>query len=862
MSEVKSEIILWLQNKPDWLQKAAEKILFQRDIESEDIKELTKILKRNQQQASRNTFQDLSTNLSVRKNLRIESIGEIEGIDKLDSEKPLKFGNINLSVIYGSNGSGKSGYVRILKKICGKPRANNLLSNIFNDPPENQGCEIHYRVDNEKKSLKWNVNDDSITELECVDIFDNDEAKFYLSEETTVSFIPAEISLFEKLVEVCELIQQEIQTEIDTLNSKKPKLPPKFHSTKMGELYESISDRTNTDILTDLTSWAETDQKKLEQLEERLKDSYPDNLANTKRERKHNIDKLIETIEKVYNKLNCKMISSFQSLKSTADAKRKSVIEGAKVQTGTAKLEGIGSESWRALWNAAKEYSIQKAYPGKEFPVNDPNSRCVLCHQKLNEIATKRMQEFDEFVKGKLESEAEQAESRLQNAYQELKKIIPDKQSIELLLLKSKLDQEQEEEVKGYWKLITRKSKKILDAKTDEKIKGLYPPISLFDSLKKVSESIQSEIVQHESDIDKFDPQRLQSDVLNLMAKKWISQQKEAILEEVNLVKKRTTLENQKKMANSRDISVQASKISQRVITNAYISRFNTELNELGAKQIQVELVKTRAKRGRIMHKIKIRNAEQQNENPSIILSDGERRIVSLAAFLANVKGHPEMTPFVFDDPISSLDNVFEEQVAMRLAKLAEERQVIVFTHRLSLCGVLEDVAEKIRSKTKSRLKNIEYICIESFAGSTGRPSDDIFWAKSIEAAIKKISTILDKVKKFWDSHDSKNYKIHAKSFCSDFRKLLERIIEEDLLNDIVKRHRRNVKTNNKLLPLAEIKKEDCLLIDELMTKYSKFQHSQSEEMPVQIPDEECLRKDMKNLEYWRCSFKKRMKKS
>ena len=163
MSEVKSEIILWLQNKPDWLQKAAEKILFQRDIESEDIKELTKILKRNQQQASRNTFQDLSTNLSVRKNLRIESIGEIEGIDKLDSEKPLKFGNINLSVIYGSNGSGKSGYVRILKKICGKPRAKNLLSNIFNDPPENQGCEIHYRVDNEKKSLKWNVNDDSIT---------------------------------------------------------------------------------------------------------------------------------------------------------------------------------------------------------------------------------------------------------------------------------------------------------------------------------------------------------------------------------------------------------------------------------------------------------------------------------------------------------------------------------------------------------------------------------------------------------------------------------------------------------------------------------------------------------------------------
>lgn len=52
----------------------------------------------------------------------------------------------------------------------------------------------------------------------------------------------------------------------------------------------------------------------------------------------------------------------------------------------------------------------------------------------------------------------------------------------------------------------------------------------------------------------------------------------------------------------------------------------------------------------------------------------------------------------MFDDPISSLDQDFEEAVVQRLVRLAENRQVVVFTHRVSLlvllqeCGKREDV--------------------------------------------------------------------------------------------------------------------------------------------------------------------------
>jgi hypothetical protein len=70
-------------------------------------------------------------------------------------------------------------------------------------------------------------------------------------------------------------------------------------------------------------------------------------------------------------------------------------------------------------------------------------------------------------------------------------------------------------------------------------------------------------------------------------------------------------------------------------------------------------------------------------------------RIISLAAFLADVEGHANKAAFVFDDPISSLDQDYEEAAARRLVKLSLSRQVIVFTHRLSMLALLEEEASK-----------------------------------------------------------------------------------------------------------------------------------------------------------------------
>lgn len=101
------------------------------------------------------------------------------------------------------------------------------------------------------------------------------------------------------------------------------------------------------------------------------------------------------------------------------------------------------------------------------------------------------------------------------------------------------------------------------------------------------------------------------------------------------------------------------------------------------------------------------------NRPPEQILSEGETRIVALAAFLADITGSNQVAPFIFDDPISSLDQDFEERVVARLVELAQTRQVIIFTHRLSLVALLDAAIKKVadnpRLCTKSNVVNIAW---------------------------------------------------------------------------------------------------------------------------------------------------------
>ena len=156
------------------------------------------------------------------------------------------------------------------------------------------------------------------------------------------------------------------------------------------------------------------------------------------------------------------------------------------------------------------------------------------------------------------------------------------------------------------------------------------------------------------------------------------------------------------------------------------------------------------------------------------------------------------------------------------------------------------------------RGKHLQQRCIESFSGAAGHPADDAVWNVNTKKGNNILLARLDQAKMAGKTDGANTYRIQVQEICTDFRKLLERTVEDDLLNQVVRRHRRSVTTDNRLKPLASITRKDCKFIDDLMTKYSSYEHSQSQEAPTSLPDEPELRADLESLKAWREDFKRR----
>jgi ABC-type lipoprotein export system ATPase subunit len=377
------------------------------------------------------------------------------------------------------------------------------------------------------------------------------------------------------------------------------------------------------------------------------------------------------------------------------------------------------------------------------------------------------------------------------------------------------------------------------------------PDLALLDDLLPLVTALEAQATALDEDAKDIGKMELRKSVHELEARKWLIEQGSSIREEILRLKTIEMLTTAARLTTTTGLSKKKAELAQVLVSEAFIARFTSELKALSADRIQVELVQTRTDKGHVYHRIRLKDTKLVVAS-SDVLSEGERRVVSLAAFLADVEGIEANTPIVLDDPITSLDQDFEESVATRLVGLARKRQVIVFTHRISMLVLLEDAA-------KLASVNSETVALNRQPWGTGDPGETPFAARKPEKVINSLlNDRLPRAKKIFETDGKGEYDIYAKGICSDVRIVVERLVEDTLLNDVVRRFRRAVHTQNKIGGLAKITPDDCQMIDELMTKYSRYEHSQPLETPVELPGPDEIVIDLTRLQTWLKEFLQR----
>jgi len=196
---------IWLAERHKWLQTAAARLLSTgRTPSDEEIVALADLCLAEATKNAQTQFESISVGVfsqpTIGKSLRIERLNKVCGVNAIKHDTSLEFGSVNLSVIYGTNGAGKSGFARLLKHACGARHKADLHPNVFVDTPTIPSAEIIVSKDGQQSSLAWSLDTGSINELRHVHVFDAYTATGYVNGKNECTYEPRKMRFISALV--------------------------------------------------------------------------------------------------------------------------------------------------------------------------------------------------------------------------------------------------------------------------------------------------------------------------------------------------------------------------------------------------------------------------------------------------------------------------------------------------------------------------------------------------------------------------------------------------------------------------------------------------------------------------------------
>ncbi|MBU0586900.1 hypothetical protein KJ780_05290 [Candidatus Micrarchaeota archaeon] len=429
------QIIEWAKKRSAWERDLIKRVFENGDLKNNDKKELIDLIKKehgliDESEIIVKPIEEYlpSESVSVKKQVHIEKLHSIKNVNRLKEGEVLSFNKNGLTIVYGENASGKSGYSRVLKRACRARHSGRILPNVYEENNHTATAEAVFEIecDGTSMSAVWHDVDDPSATLTCISVFDKHCARIYVNEKNQIDYLPYGADILPKLIDAIEEFKEYFErNEKFTIPSLAEELLNAL--TEIGfENLEDLLREENYNKLQKLTNLTDDEKKKFNSLKETLlqrQANSPEKRAANMTRSKARLTNLKTSLEKLRLSLSDEKIEEITKIHQSYLGAKKAAEAASKTSFSSEPLEGIGSEAWRLMFEAAKKYSEGEAYKAVPFPVIDENSHCVLCQQELSEIAKARLKRFDDFVKDETSKKAKDAKTNIEEAYQDISKL-------------------------------------------------------------------------------------------------------------------------------------------------------------------------------------------------------------------------------------------------------------------------------------------------------------------------------------------------------------------------------------------------------------------------------------------------------
>ena len=852
------EILKWTQDIPAWQSDAVARLLVKQTLTTKDISDLFALVKSEQgipdpQGRKPNPLTAAQIPAPVENSMHVElhAMKNLQHVNAIANNQRLPFNENGLNVIYGDNGSGKSGYSRVLKRAC---RARDQVEEIHpnaNLPANMAGnaeAVFEISVNGTMQDANWINGKVAPPELSSLGIFDSRCARAYLDSEDDFSYVPYGLDIFEGLANLC----RQLKTLIDTEHAQSTVDLTVFNhlqgETAVGKLISTLSAKTTVAQIETLATLTDQEVARHSEIEKSLNENNPKEKANLLRLRARRIA-TIASNAKIKGELVDQTVVI--NLKSLADryrlAKSVAALSAKKFKEGENLLPGTGGEAWRELFDAARKFALE-SHSGKVFPELGADAPCPLCQQPLDDGAN-RLLRFEEFIQQEAEKTSQACREALHMQYKpfvenDLKLNLDDVTFGEV----KAIDPQLATDIRLFEELLATRQELIKEAIILHKWDGINDTFSNPTTrVQKVADNLNAEANTLEKASDEKARAAMQQQFSELNARICLSQIKKAVVTAVTNLNHQQKLNKCLTAVRTNAISLKASELAEKVVSKELANSLNEEFKALGVGTLHVSL-KSRTNKGKALHKLKLELP--QSRSPGDILSEGEQRAVAIGSFLAEVNLSGSKGGIVFDDPVSSLDHRRRECVAKRLAAEASKRQVIVFTHDIYFLYLLSEEAKLagVPTSTQSLVRRSE--------GFGVAESDLPFEGKNASKRISALKAQHQLIVKLFKNGEEQEHRKQTVEAYFRLRMAWERAVEEVLLREVILRFRKGIETQR--LAGVVVEDGDYAKVNSNMSRCSNYAHDRAFIGGVAVPEPGELLADIQELETWRSEVDKR----
>ena len=783
-TDLHAEIWDWMQDRPAWQREAYLRLREGEPIPDEFIhKVAVRLASGEDWPPPQNLPARNASAVSLSEPAVINDVKIINNVNALLPSQVLTFAPVGLTIVYGDNRSGKSGYARLLKNATAARVREKVLGNVYTENHDSSPeATICVTVAGKNFDFGWNNPPLAVSRGHY---YDSQCGEDYLTHRSPVEYRPLDLRELEMLVDVC----QQVGDELKALEAKAehnllriPNLKPEGIAQKF---LNALSANTPTEKINERCRLLEEEEAAIERLQIRVAQIESEEPIQQK---KKHTDRVIACnfLDRHFEYLGERLGRSQLIALAERQAKiieRKEAARLALADTiGDSPLNGVASKAWLRLWEAAQEYSEQHAYPRLHFPNASHGARCVLCQQYLDDAAQARMTSFAEAVSQYLIHEATEEQAKLDIVFAEIEQT-----EIEPRLVAEAISQIQEinpiviGEIRNHLDRFQRIRQATLESSlaagaevaTQETLSDVRQ--SLQDIAR--SESFAAEAI-NESGSNSV-AENLRNGIAELEDRRLLRDYQDQIINEQERLLRVQNIRTGIAAANTQGLTRKIAQVVRRHVTDEMATCFSRFAENF--KVPKIELIETGGERGKLMTALGLAGAPDQYKVQDI-LSESEARISSLARFFTDVHFEASQSPLVLDDPVSSLDNINRKRVAEHLCELAIKRQVIVFTHDQAFVIALRRKAAQMELPTEERS------IVRTL--STDQPGEVLnyheFSNKTIKERLTQLENDLSQLRIDYKANQRKTYLNGLAAWAGKFSVLLEEMIKIDLVGPVV----------------------------------------------------------------------------